>query len=246
MSYVVRPNTNLAKPRAWTVNRPSALPAKPAQLDIVTRRYEISWLDSDGSAHSKPTVAPALPVFEAAFSTFAQGGLILTDQGYVAVEDLECGMVLSTVDGGAQVLNWIGAMTMYPHNLELGVPAPRLFRFTEGGYGHDTGTPDLMMGPGARVLPGVLATDSSSPLVPVSELADGHSVIGINPVSPVRVFHLGLERHSLMRANGILVESYHPGHSPHMDMPSEVYSHFVGLFPHMDSLDGFGAMNHRR
>lgn len=244
MSYIVRSNTNLAKPRAWTVNRPSALPSKPAQLDVVTRRYEISWLDGDGCAQNKPIVAPALPVFEAAFSAFAQGALILTDKGYVAVEDLECGMAISTVDGGAQVLKWIGSMIMYPKNLELGVPSPGLFRFTEGGYGLESGAPDLMMGPGARVLPGVLATDSSSPLVPASELADGHSVIGINPVSPVRVFHLGLERHSLVRANGILCESYHPGTTPHMEMPTEVYGHFLGLFPHLEKLDDFGSMNH--
>lgn len=246
MSYVVRPNTKLTKPRAWTVERPSSLPAKPAQLDIVTRRYEINWLDGAGFEQNKPCVAPALPVFENAFSAFAQGALILTDQGYVAVEDLQCGMTMSTVDGGAQVLTWIGAMTMYPHNFELGVPTPKLFRVTEGGFGHDVGMPDLMMGPGARVLPGVLATNSSSPLLPVSHLADGSSVIGINPVSPIRVFHLGLERHSLLRANGVLAESYHPGSSPHMEMPAEVYSHFMGLFPHLESVDGFGSMNHIR
>ena len=246
MNYVARSNTKLAKPRAWTVNRRSALPAKPAQLDIVTRRYEISWLNSDGTARDKPCVAPALPVFEAAFSSFAQGALIQTDNGYVAIEDLVCGDVIATVDGGSQTLQWIGSMTMYPQNLELGVPVPKLFRLTDGGYGHDIGTPDLMMGPGARILPGVLATNSSSPLVPVSELADGFSVIGINPVSPVRVFHLGLERHSLIRANGIVAESYHPGSSPHMEMPSEVYGHFLGLFPHLESVDEFGSLNHGR
>lgn len=246
MSYIVRPNSRIAKPKAWTANRTSTLPAQPAQLDVVTRRYEISWLDANGAAQTKPCVAPALPVFEAAFSALAQGDLVLTDQGYVAVEDLECGMSISTVDGGAQTLTWIGSMTMYPHNLELGVPAPKLFRFTEGVYGHDAGTPDLMMGPGARVLPGALATNSSSPLLPVSELADGQSVIGINPVSPVRLFHLGLSRHSLVRANGVLVESYHPGATPHMEMPAELYSHFLGLFPNLDTVDDFGTLNHQR
>lgn len=246
MNYLVRPKTNLPKAQAWTVNRPAQIVVKPKPLDIVTRRYEIEWLDADGTAQSKTCVAPAMPEFEKAFGAFAQGSLIQTEQGYVAIEDLQPGAMVATVDGGLQPLQWIGSMTLFPQQLELGLPSCGLYRVTDGSYGHDRNAPDLMMGPAARVLPGILAIDSSSVLVDVNQLADGNSVICINVVSPVRVFHLGLASHGLIRANGVLAESYHPGESMHMQLAPELYTHFVALFPHVKSLDDFGPLNHKR
>ncbi|MEE9387663.1 MAG: Hint domain-containing protein [Paracoccaceae bacterium] len=246
MSYIVRTKINPVKPQAWTVNRQALSAIKPKQLDVVTRRYEIEWLASDGTVDSKTCVAPALPIFESAFSAFGQGTLIQTEQGYVAIEDLQPGDMIATADGGLQPLMWAGSMTLYPQNLELGVPGARLFRVTDGGYGHDQGAPDLMLGAAARILPGVLATTSSSPLLGLEGLADGSTVIGINPVSPVRVFHLGLASHHLIRANGVLAESYHPGEQPQIQMPTELFPHFLGLFPHITSVDEFGPLNHKR
>jgi hypothetical protein len=246
MSYIVRAKINPAQNQAWTVNRQALSAQKPKQLDVVTRRYEIDWLNSDGSAESKTRVAPAMQVFEQAFGAFAQGALIQTDKGYSAIEDLSPGDMIATADAGLQKLQWIGSMTLYPQSLELGVPSSQLFRITDGGYGQDPNAPDLMMGPSARILAGVMAIDSSSPLISPQAMADGGSVIGINPVSPVRVFHLGLARHSILRANGVLAESYHPGPSPHTHMPTELYPHFMSLFPHIESIEEFGRQNHQR
>ncbi len=245
MNYVVRTKTNFPKPQAWTVNRPSQLVAQPKKLDIITRRYEISWLTKDGATEAKTCVAPALPIFEQAFNALAQGALIQTDRGYVAIEDLRPGMMIATADAGLQRLTWIGSMTLFPAQHELGLPVCQLFRMTDGGYGHDRGAPDLMVGSGARILPGMSAINSSSPLVRPGALADGHSVIEINPVSAVRLFHLGLENHGLIRANGVLLESYHPGEQPHMQMSPELYNHFVALFPHINEIEDFGPLKHR-
>jgi len=246
MNYVVRTKTNFPKPQAWTVNRPSQLAVQPKKLDIITRRYDISWLAADGATDSKTSVAPALPIFEQAFNAVAQGALIQTETGHVAIEDLHPGMMIATADAGLQRLTWIGSMTLFPSQHELGLPVCQLFRMTDGGYGHDRGAPDLMVGSGARILPGMLAVNSSSPLVQPGALADGHSVIAINPVSAVRLFHLGLENHGLIRANGVVLESYHPGEQPHMQMAPELYNHFVALFPHIKEIEDFGPLNHRR
>ena len=102
-----------------------------------------------------------------------------------------------------------------------------------------------MMGPAARILPGAMAVDSTSPLSALENLADGASVISINPVSPIKVFHLALPGHHLVRANGVLAESYHPGEHPFLQMPAELYPHFLGLFPHVSSIDEFGPLNHK-
>ncbi len=246
MSYIVRTRANMPRPPAWTVHRPAQIATPPKQLNVVTRRYEICWRDPAGNAEAKTCVAPAMPVFEKAFSAFAQGTLIQTETGQVAVEDLKPGDMIATADGGLQPLMWAGTMTVYPNHLELGVPSCRLFRITDGSFGHDRNAPDLMVGPAARILPGALAIDSSSPLLAPEDLADGQSVIAINPMSQVRTFHLALASHRLIRANGVLVESYHPGSEPHMTLTPELLDHFLALFPHLGSLGDFGPLNHKR
>ena len=246
MNYVVRPKASLPKAPAWTVNRPAQIATKPKKLNIVTRRYEISWRDAAGSIDNKTIVAPAMPVFERAFNAFVQGTLIHTENGYVAIEDLQPGDKIATADGGLQTLNWIGSMMVFPQSQDLGLPSCKLFRVTDGSFGHDAQSPDLMLGPGARILPGQLATNSTSPLLEPADLEDGHSVISINPVSQVRVFHLALASHCLLRANGVLAESYHPGPAPGQELTPELFTHFLALFPNLRNLDGFGPLRHKR
>ena len=246
MSYVVRSHINLPKPSAWTVNRPDRIAAKPKQLDIVTRRYEISWLGPDAEIMSETRVAPALGVFEQAFGAFAQGTLIQTANGYMAIEDLQPGDMVLTASGKLRKLMWVGAMMIFPNPEELGLPSCKLFRVTEGSFGHDRQSPDLILGSAARILPGHMATDSSSPLLEPDDLVDGESVIAINPMSQIRVFHLALSEHSLIRANGVLCESYHPGTRLELRLPNELRPHFTGLFPHLKHTDGFGPLRHPR
>ncbi len=195
---------------------------------------------------TKTKVIPALPVFQEAFSAFAQGTLIQTTNGQVAIEDLAPGTKVVAGEGKSEVVQWIGSMTIFPSAADLDLPEASIYRLTDGGYGLDRGTPDLMLGPSARILPGVLATDSSSPLKDISEMADGHSVIEIKPMSPVRVFHIGLASHRLIRANGVLVESFHPGPNARLHLSHELFEIFMSLFPHLVDSGDFGPLNHRR
>ncbi len=244
MTYVVRSTANLPRPRGWTVARPAHISQKPKRLDIVTRRYDVCWLNGDDAVENRTVVAPAMDVFEQAFAALAQGTLIQTDKGQVAVEDLRPGDMIATADQGLRKLRWVGSMTLFPGSSDLGLPSAQLFRFTDGSYGHERGSPDLMLGPSARILPGILATDSSSSLLQPADLEDGQSVIRITPVSQVRVFHLALDRQGLMRANGILVASYHPGPNIEARMAPELFPHFLGLFPHVSRISDFGPLKH--
>lgn len=246
MNYLVRSNAAMPKPRAWTVNQPARSEPRPETDNIVTRRVDIDWLSPDGATHSRTAVAPAMPLFESAFSAFAQGTLIQTDDGYVAIEDLKPGMKIATADGGTQPLMWIGSMTLFPQGANLGLESSHLYRMTDGGFGLDRSAPDLMLGPSARVLPGLMAIDSSSQLIDIDDLADGHSVIKIRPFSAVRVFHICLANHRLVRANGVLVETFHPGEDAHMHLSNEMFGHFLSMFPHIRGVADFGPMNHKR
>lgn len=246
MSYIVRANSALPKAKAWTVNQPSVSPVERQKTSIPTRRAELQWLKADGSIGEKNAIIPALPVFLEAMSAMAQGTLIQTPEGNVAVEDLEPGMTVATADGGTETIQWIGSMTIFPNSRDLNLPDTMLYRVTDGGYGLDRSVPDLMLGPAARILPGLFAVDSSSPLKNVPDMADGFSVIELRPMSPVRVFHLALSNHRLIRANGVLIESYHPGSNVQLHLSHEMFGIFMALFPHMQSDGAFGPLNHRR
>ena len=47
--------------------------------------------------------------------------------------------------------------------------------------------------------------------MPAMGLADGVGVVTLSPASPVQVFHLGFDRHEILVAHGLEVESQHPG-----------------------------------
>ncbi|MCC5975112.1 MAG: Hint domain-containing protein, partial [Rubellimicrobium sp.] len=80
--------------------------------------------------------------------------------------------------------------------------------------------PDLVLGPSARLAhraPGIEAmTGKPTAFIPARDFIDGDQVIELSPPAPVEVFHLALPRHARLIANGVEVESYHPGslHSP--------------------------------
>ena len=73
--------------------RPSApLPRDPRKgVQLPMRSYEIAALRADGSLYIGQDKAPAVPLFENAFSAFARSTLITTPQGPTAIEDLQPG-----------------------------------------------------------------------------------------------------------------------------------------------------------
>lgn len=246
MSYLVHSKSTLPRPRPWTVSRPEHYHSRQKELDVVTRRYNVAWLSASGDAKSHTIVAPAVPAFEQAFNAFAQGTLIQTESGKVAIEDLRPGDQIATADGGLQPLMWIGSMTLFPQQADLGLSSSHLYRITENIFGLDRSAPDLMLGAAARLLPGLFAVDSSSNLVDIDDLADGCSVVRVRPISAVRTFHLGLIGHRLIRANGVACESFHPGEYPHLEHSPEMFDIYMSLFPHVKSADDFGPLFHKR
>lgn len=246
MSYIVRSNAALPKPKAWTVNQTPISSDQRQRMTIPTRRAEITWQTDSGDVDSRTTVVPALPVFLDALSAFAQGTLIQTPQGSVAIEDLEPGMEVACADGPSEKIKWIGSMTIIPNCSDLNLPETALYRVTEGGYGLDASAPDLLLGPAARILPALMATDSRSALKNVADLEDGYSVLSIRPMSPVRVFHIALDNHRLLRANGVLVESFHPGSDARLHLSHEMFAIFLKMFPHLTNEGGFGPLRHNR
>lgn len=232
---------------AWTVrpkSRPVTVP-RPQQIARVSRRFEMTWLE-DGMIEDAVTAAPALPVFEDAFSAFTHGVLIQTTEGPVAVEDLLPGMYLECATGKVTQLLWKGAITVVPGAPTLKDQPDRLYRVMPDAFGLGRPVQDQTFGPAARridrdpKLRASLGTDAA--LVPLAAMADGFSVIEVNPVSPTRVYHLACETHEAILAGGLEVETYHPGPETPLSLSDEMMRLYMGFFPHLHSIRDFGRL----
>ncbi len=221
----------------------TSVPATPKAR--VTRRFESEWLEA-GEVQTNITVSPALPAFEAAFNAFTHGALIQTDLGPVAVEDLSPGTRLETADGRYSQLLWKGAITLVPGAPTLG-DEPRLYRVMADAFGLGRPAQDQTFGPGARridrdpKLRSTMGTDAV--YVPLSAMADGHSVIEVTPVSPTRVYHLACAEHETIMAAGLEVETFHPGPETPISLPEEMLALFMRFFPHLDHVRDFGRLS---
>lgn len=232
-------------PQPWTVRR--AGPTPPRATGPV-RRYDVSWLSPDGEPMSFGRMAPAWPLFEDNFSALARGALVQTDTGPVDVEDLMPGSMVETTTGPAQLL-WIGAMTLLPAQPDATGAVPvrrRLYRVTADAFGLGRPMPDLLLGPAARLVnrsPALRAAlGAEAALTPISSLADGMSVIAVTPASAVRVFQLGFVDHRVFSANGVEMESLHPGQYATPPAGPETMGLFLSLFPHVRQMADFGSL----
>ena len=214
------------------------------------RKYEVTYLDAEGNVRFSEHIAPASIAFEAAFSAFARGTMILTTEGPRAVEDLDPGALLPTAAGAELPVMWIGSMSLVP---SAPVEAPeqlQLTRIMADGFGLSLPMPDLLLGHGARLLrsPPALREYAlqTEMLTPARAFVDGSSVISLNPPAPVALYHLCLPYHAVISAAGIKVETYHPGTSLLRDMGLQTRALFLSLFPHIGQEDGFGPLAYPR
>lgn len=214
----------------------------------MTRRYEASWLTPSGDVDSSTRIAPAIPLFEEAFSALARGSVVMTDAGPVAIEDVQPGMRALTADGRAELVTWVGSMMIYPGasgaNSE---EQTTLTRITAEAFGHGRPMPDLVLGPRARLClrdPRLMrAAGVERAFVPARAFLDGVSVIEVTPVAPVTVYHLVLARQGALRVAGLEVESYHPGEGIEGMIEPRMLSLFAAQFPQIARLADFGPLD---
>jgi len=225
----------------WTARR-SAITAKQP---VPARRFEAMSLMPNGDLAEINQRAPAHPVFESAFCALARGTILATEEGPVAIEDMIPGIKVETRDAGFQPLVWIGTMTLASQMPLAHMPA-RLFRIPVDSFGPSRPMPDLMLAPHARLLHrspklrDVVKDDSA--LTPVTAFEDGNTVIRVAPASAVSVYHLAFREHHILRANGLEIESFHPGEDLLNRVGGDSLRLFQSFFPHLQSISDFGRM----
>lgn len=210
------------------------------------RRYEVSYLASNGDVVQVRHIAPALPIFEDAFCAFTRGSLVETDNGPMAIEDLLPGDMVMTQDGTAQQVLWKGSLLLVPGQPDSRGRTHPLTRIMADTFGMQRPLSGVIAGPSARLLatPGHLRhlAAGGKLLTPVHEFLDGMSVIETLPQTPVELFHLCLRRHSLIRIDGLQFETYHPGVNAIRMLGQSLRSLYLGLFAHIDSIGDFGPL----
>jgi hypothetical protein len=135
-----------------------------------------------------------------AAACYAAGTRILTHQGEVRIEDLAVGDMVQARFAGLASIKWIGHRRIdcrrHPDPHEVWP-----VRIVAGAFGPDQPCRDLFLSPDHAV-----AIDSA--LVPIRLLINGASIHQETEVAQVHYFHIELDRHDLLQADGLAAESY--------------------------------------
>ncbi|MGI3776711.1 MAG: Hint domain-containing protein [Janthinobacterium lividum] len=174
-------------------------PANPQNVFISNSGGNIEQLDITGAHDLQLGVAAdgSLTLFEA--PCFARGTRIDTPGGTAAVEDLAPGDHVRLAAGGSAPVRWVGhrRVDLRRH------PRPetaRPVRVRAHALGPGLPRRDLVLSPEHALLLGGV-------LVPVRVLADGAAVAQESP-ERVTYFHVELDRHGVILAEGLPAESY--------------------------------------
>lgn len=209
------------------------------------RKYEVASLLPDLSVRRTHHVAPATPLFTATASAFAHGALINTVSGPIPVEDLMPGDYIEVQGGDPAAVVWIGSTMLVPNMPEVDGALSQLVRIMPDTFGLSRPMHNLLLGPAARVLQPQQG-GTGAVLMGIRGRIDGMNVIEVTPPSPVRLYHIATRRHTIIEADGIAVETYHPGRNTSDGMGFNTRSLFLSMFPHIKDFEDFGPLLYPR
>ncbi len=138
-------------------------------------------------------------IFDGPFPCFCAGTRILTDHGEVLVEDLKVCDLVVTASGEARAVRWLGhrrGRCDFHPNPQAVWP----ICVARGAFGNDLPTRDLWLSHGHSI-----AVDGV--LIPVGFLRNGRTITQ-HERGTVDYWHVELDRHDVILAEGLTVESY--------------------------------------
>lgn len=204
---------------------------------------DVSWLNTDGSVGVSNVMAPALPIIEAACGNVARGTLISTTKGPISVEDLTPGTEVLTSEYGPLPLQWTGS-TFHSPPVVPGQESAKLYRVMAESFGMAKPSADLMLAPRAHIMMRHAACQElfgvDLAFAPIRAFEDGLQVVAITPFAGVQLYNLAFDRQATIIANGLEVESFHPGPFAETLLDSEMLGSLLRLFPQARDLHAFG------
>lgn len=176
---------------------------------------------------------------------FGGGTMIATPRGEVAVQDLRVGDMVTTLDDGPSRILWISATHMeWPDANPKELPV----LIGQGALGSGLPTRDLIVSPQHRMLltgrdiRQVFGVDQA--FAPAKGLTQLPGVRVMQGKKQVQYFHIVLQRHSVLIANGTASESFYPGTEALKNLKATQMLHLLSLFPGLaeDVLGAYGPI----
>lgn len=160
--------------------------------------------NNDGTLDTKTTQTPSSPTPTVETGTFPQsvcflaGTMIATPEGEVAIETLQPGQLVSTVDGRALPVRWLGKQTIATTFAERSMP----IRIRAGALADGVPARDLRVSPShAMYVDGVLAHAGA--------LVNGLSIVRETQMpESFCYYNIEFAEHALVMADGAPAESY--------------------------------------
>lgn len=134
------------------------------------------------------------------FACFLRGTRIATPYGEVAVEDLRAGDMVLTLNGGRSPIRWIGRRVLDPLMMERPRDAWPI-RIRRGALTENVPHRDLLVSPDHCLL-------VQDVLIPAKLLVNGTTIVQEERREPFEYFHIELDAHDIVLAEGMLTESY--------------------------------------
>ena len=185
--------------------------SQPQSSSFSYVKYQVDTVDYSiapavsysGAYESRNLALIAAPV------CFTTGTLIRTSRGEVAVEDLQVGDLAVTASGTLRPITWLGHREMTAAGAALPFHQQPV-RVRAGAFGQGLPARDLSLSPGHPVLVGADAGNEDGVLVPVMCLING-TTITREPRAGVTYWHVELDAHDILLAEGLPAESYIDG-----------------------------------
>lgn len=157
---------------------------------------------SNGQYPSTVLTDNGTATFNTAIACFTKGALIRTADGDRPIESLSVGDLVLTATGEQKAITWVGhrLMRFVGANANLdGLP----IQISANAFGPGLPFADLIVSPGHAMAFDVVGTV----LVPAKSLLNGSTIRQLD-VKSVTYYHIELEEHGIVIANGVGAESF--------------------------------------
>lgn len=167
---------------------------------------------------------------------FTRGTLIETDRGSVRIEELGKGDLVVTRDNGLQAIRWIG-MRRVDGTMLAERPEFHPIRIERGALGNEAPSVPLIVSPQHRMLvrseiaQRMFGTDEV--LIAAKQLCELDGISVENQGSGVDYFHILLDQHEIITANGAETETLYTGAQALRSVGPAARKEILALFPEL-------------
>ncbi|WP_299024266.1 Hint domain-containing protein [uncultured Sulfitobacter sp.] len=227
---------------SYTVSTASGDPFAGQVAELLDTTGQVSGVTSLERQANGDYTLQTTPEPGSSYICFTEGTQILTTGGNRAVEDLRIGDEVVTKDAGAQKIRWIGRKDLM--GLDLSGQSNQPITIKAHAFGQGVPSCDTKVSPNHAILnthwKASLFFGDAEVLTTAKSLLNADYAYR-STVASVSYFHILLDRHNLVQANGLWAESLYLG-SECMKMLSPVCrSQIFNMFPQLGGdISGYG------